>query len=105
MTSSRTFPLILPALLLVALSCGGSRAAPEPASRGPASGETTEVPPPPDADEKTSVPEDCEARTNSLSGKCFKSAFEACEALQCTAPRVCTYGYSMPVVVSCGDPN
>lgn len=104
-SSSRTFPLTLPALLLVALSCGGSRPAPEQSSRQPGSTETTEVPPPPGADEETSVPEDCEARTNSLSGKCFKSAFEACKALQCAAPRVCTYGYSMPVVVSCGDPS
>lgn len=67
--------------------------------------ESSENPPAPDENGDTRLPPDCEARTNSLSGKCFKSAAEACRALNCQPPATCSYGYSMPMVVSCGEPR
>lgn len=101
---SRLFPVSW-TVILSALSCGGSSPKIHSHPAKTLSEESTEIPSAPDENEDTNLTANCEARANSLSGKCFKNASEACQALKCPPPRVCTYGYSMPVVVSCGDPS
>lgn len=100
---SRVAPLCCTVAFFV-LACGGSPTKRPLHSPEPSSEEFAETPPPPEEEEVSELPEDCQARTNSLSGKCFKSASDACTALNCTPPRTCSFGYSMPVVVSCGAP-